>query len=137
MQRHGSSRSRATAPPLIGGATPPWYKGRVKGLPSVALLAPIALLVLAPPRLAPAESPDTCASPATLATIEDIRGRAEEGCARRGITCESQVLDYVRCVNATVAAAVRQGRIPRECRLKAEVTPARCKQRTPDVGTRQ
>jgi hypothetical protein len=108
----------------------------VKGLPSVALLALLALLVAVPPRPAPAESPSACALPATVATIEEIRGRAEEGCARRGITCESQVLDYVRCVNATVAAAVRQGRIPRECRLQAEVTPARCKQRTPDVGTR-
>ena len=100
---------------------------------SAALLA---LIVLATPRLAPAESPDACTLPATVAVIEDIRWRAEEGCARRGITCESQVLDYVRCVNASVAAAVRQGRIPRECRLQAEVTPARCKQRAPDVGNR-
>ena len=122
---------------MIGVATPSWYKGRVKGLPSVALLAPIALLVLAPPRLAPAQSPDACALPATVVTIDEIRGRAEENCARRGITCESQVLDYVRCVNASVAAAVRQGRIPRECRLMAEVTPARCKQRAPNVGNRE
>ena len=104
----------------------------MKGVPSVALLA---LVVLLPPRFAQAEGADVCALPATVVAIDDIRTRAEEGCARRGLTCESGALDYVRCVNVSVAAAVRQGRIPRECRLRAEVTPARCVQGlTPSFG---
>ena len=90
------------------------------------LFAFMALVVLAAPRLALAGDAAACTDPATVATVEAIRDRAEENCSRRGITCETGVLDYVRCVNASVALAVRQGRIPRECRLRAELTPGRC-----------
>jgi hypothetical protein len=110
----------------------------VKAKRSIALLAPVALLLLARPRFAPAEGTDACLLPANAAAVYDIRTRAEESCARRGITCESGALDYVRCVNTVVAAAVRGGRIRRECRQRAEVTPARCAQPgTPGSGPTQ
>jgi hypothetical protein len=72
---------------------------------------------------------DGCAL--SLVDIEEIRARAEARCEQRGMTCETGVLDYVRCVNAAVAAGVSRGRIPRECRRTAEVSPARCTQPRP------
>ena len=75
------------------------------------------------------EGVEACSLP--TASIEEIRARAEARCEQRGMTCETGVLDYVRCVNAAVAAAVSRGRLPRECRRTAEVSPARCTQPRP------
>ena len=96
-------------------------------IPVWPLLGLLALCVLMPPRRA--EGADGCTLPA--ASIEEMRARAEARCEQRGITCETGVLDYVRCVNAAVAAAVSRGRLPRECRRTAEVSPARCTQPRP------
>jgi hypothetical protein len=84
----------------------------------------VAVCLLAPPRLLAGGE----ACPLPPASIEDVRARAEARCERRGMTCETGVLDYVRCVNAAVAAAVSRGRMPRECRRAAEVSPALCAQ---------
>jgi hypothetical protein len=72
--------------------------------------------------------------PLSPAAIDEIRARAESRCEQRGMTCESGVLDYVRCVNAAVAAGVARGKMPRECRRTAEVSPARCAQPRPPAG---
>jgi len=77
---------------------------------------------------------DRC--PLSSAAIDEIRARAEGRCAQRGMTCETGVLDYVRCVNAAVAAGVARGRMPRECRRTAEVSPAECAQPRPPMDGR-
>jgi hypothetical protein len=94
------------------------------------LLGLVGAGILATPHGAAAA--DAC--PLSAPEIDGIRARAEARCEQRGMTCETGVLDYVRCVNAAVAGAVGRGRVPRECRRTAEVSPARCTEPRPPAG---
>ena len=71
--------------------------------------------------------------PVTIDAIDAVRTAAEESCEQRGFDCESG--RYVTCVNAEVGAAVERGELPRQCRQRAEVSEARCRQLLrPDYG---